>query len=398
MYDDMVKLLDETQLCALKAKCRERALLAALLARNTTMSESFSHAYTSSMVRAGDALGHGELFEMVQSEETMTATMIPYDIFSDELGAWEDPCRVPNGFTRNLKGDDLVKRAHARAMIQKSLKKMQERNNIRGGAPNAGPYIDPSPGDAPAAHAGDGKAAHSLQKTPSGSTKRRGAFSFSGEASAKPGSGAGKASSRTQYNPNHHSVPLIWDTTSIDNRPYGRYAFGTRPNVVAVSRMQQSQDGRRKRGRGGRTSISTPPIPSEVEEKAIKDGVYTSTKEVNWGEVAEIFEVVSTATPSSKRSRKEQVQVHNTAPASKTIFAPFCNKIDASEIKGGDSDSDTEEEDLSDEAIFSRHQIVLDRMKDKVDKFMERRQTVGQRTRSRAAAARAGSEDAADES
>jgi hypothetical protein len=139
----MISYLDESRKCCLHSKSQERALLAALISRKATMSLPFSHAYASSMVRAGEAIGHGELFEVVQNEEVNASTMIPYDVFTDESGAWEDPYRPIEGYTQNLSGDDLMRRAHARAMIQKSLKKLQDRHNIRGGTPNPGPYTDP---------------------------------------------------------------------------------------------------------------------------------------------------------------------------------------------------------------------------------------------------------------
>lgn len=86
------------------AKTRERVLLATLIARSGTMSEQFSHAYVSAMVRAGEALGHHELFEHVHDADLMASTMLPYDIYSDDSGAWEDTCRPKGGFTVGLTG------------------------------------------------------------------------------------------------------------------------------------------------------------------------------------------------------------------------------------------------------------------------------------------------------
>jgi len=44
----------------------------------------------------------------------------------------------------------------------------------------------------------------------------------------------------------------------------------------------------------------------------------------------------------------------------------------------------SDEEDLSDEAILARHEVVLNKMKERLDKFMQGRTTAGQRARQRA--------------
>ena len=141
-FNNLINYLDECRKSALFAKSEERALLAAVVSRKATMSYGFSHAYVSAIVRAGEALGHGSLFEAVQNESCGVSTMIPYDVFTDESGAWEDPCRPRIGYTEGLTGDEVVRRAHARAMIQKSLKKLQDRQSVKGGTQIPGPYVD----------------------------------------------------------------------------------------------------------------------------------------------------------------------------------------------------------------------------------------------------------------
>lgn len=384
MYEDLVQLLDETRMNALKAKCRERVLLAAVVAQRATMSETFAHAYVSSMVRAGEALDHGELFELVQDEETSTSTMIPYDIFSDETRAWEDPCRPVSGFHPNLTGEDLVRRAHARGMIIKSLKKMQDRNNIKGGTPDSGPYAERIQSQGQSLNE-----AKALQRTSSGNSKRRTSFSLV-EKSVQAGTGSSKAMSLSQYNPHHVSTPLFWDTTSIENMPYGQHSkvSKTRSSSISVTK----DDGKESliRGQSGVSNTATPiqSVGSIGEDHG--DEIFRrSSEEVDWAEVAKGFLTVDLGggpIPSRRRSSKVNSPTQNYPRnhGNKTIFAPFCNRIDDANIVGEESGS--EEEDLSDETIQMRHKVVLDNMKARLDKFMEGRTTAGQRARQRAQA------------
>ena len=65
------------------------------------------------------------------------------------------------------------------------------------------------------------------------------------------------------------------------------------------------------------------------------------------------------------------------APSLKTIISPFCREIQESPVPS-DDESDTEE-DLTDEAVLGRHQIVLDEMKEKLTAFMEQRKKIVER-------------------
>lgn len=383
-FHNLVELLDETRMNALRAKCRERVMLAAAVSKYATMSESFSHAYVSSMVRAGEALGHGDLFEWVQDEETSSSTMIPYDIFSDELGAWEDPCRPLQGFTPSLTGEDLVRRAHARGMIMKSLRKMQDRNNLKGGTASAGPYAQPSQGQSPNPAGHDGRNPH---RTSTGGLSRRKSSLSLPEPSVQPGTGSARATSSTQYHPRHACTPLFWDSFSIERMPYGKHSQNSRPRALSINSLamgkEVSKDGR-KRGRG-RSSAAISPAPTEVEVHCPDGVLQRSTEEVNWTEVANVFQNVNSEGRSKRRSLKTAPQeMSHTNPVSKTIIAPFCRRLDKPVPAGGDSDS--EQEDLNDETMLARHKVVLDQMKERLDKFMEGRTTAGQRARQRAQA------------
>jgi hypothetical protein len=368
---------------ALKAKCIERVFLAAIIAQRATMSETFADAYVSSMVRAGEALGHGELFEMVQDEETSTSTMMPYDIFSDETRAWEDPCRPAHGFTLNLSGEDLVRRAHARAMIIKSLKKMQDRNRIKGGTSDAGPYTERN-------HLQGHTLieAKALQRTQIGSLKRRASSSLP-EQPARVWTGSGQTTSIHQHNPHHVSAPLIWDTISIENLPYGQHSHAYKPCALSLSSPELLKGEATDNDQKVRSVYSA--VRSSLQGDATSSGTFLqrSTEEVDWADVAKAFVTVDLAEgsiPSRRRTSKASSPGHQQARnrLSTTIFAPFCNRVDDSLVVNGESDSG--DEDLADETILRRHQVVLDSMKERLDKFMEGRTTAGQRARQRAQA------------
>ena len=367
-FHDLVQYLDECRKCALHSKSQERALLAALISRKATMSLPFSHAYVSSMVRAGEALGHGELFEVVQNEEVLVSTMIPYDVFTDESGAWEDPCRPPEGYTSGLTGDDLMRRAHARAMIQKSLKKLQDRHNIKGGTPTTGPYTDP-----PNSQSGLGNISDSGSKSvsPNASTPRgwlkRQRSSFS-EPPVQPGTGSAAATSWSLYDPRHYSAPLIWKADDVENSPYGRHSKSTRPRSLSLSQVGMRQSASRSaKGKPGGRSMSVASYDTEELEKD-SSGDLRSTREIAWTEIAGIFQPVNL--PGESKAQKEKEETAS-MPEIKQIFAPFVRTVESSPV-ASEEESD-EEEDLSDDTVLARHQIVLDRMKEKLSAILESR-------------------------
>lgn len=361
-FNDLLDYLDETRKCALHSKSQERALLAALISRKATMSLSFSHAYVSSMVRAGEALGHGDLFEVVQNEEVNVSTMIPYDVFTDETGAWEDPCRPPDGFNANLTGDDLMRQAHARAMIQKSLKKLQDRHNIKGGTQVPGAYTDP-PNTGNASDSNRSTASASGGSTPRGSHKRR--SSFSGPP-VQPGTGSAVATTWALYDPKHYSLPLEWEPDSVENTPYGQHNSANRPRSLSLSQFTLKLP---SRGRGRRSvSVSSPPEQPLKEPEPDNGPMKRSTREIPWVDVAGIFQNV--ALPGTPK----QPDVPAT-PRGRTIFAPYVRQVDLEDVDAGnENESDEEEEDLRDEMVLGRHQVVLDRMKEHLSAFLEARQ------------------------
>ena len=378
-FDNLVDYLDECRKSALFAKSQERALLAAVVSRKATMSFSFSHAYVSAMVRAGEALGHGPLFEVVQDESCGVSTMIPYDVFTDESGGWEDPCRPLLGFTAGLTGDELMRRGHTRAMIQKSLKKLQDRQNVKGGTQIAGPYIDT--GSSSASSTG-GKASSAAR---GGSHRRR---SSASEPSIQTGSGSAIATSWALYEPNHQSPPLEWNANAIHNSAYGRHNVGMRPRSLSLAQgaavlRHSGKVPRRRR------SLSSVPVPvvSAVQQKEqavvldkssnvegdgkpkpkdVKSRI--STREIPWRDIAGIFQKVQL--PDAIKEQKEKEA--KLSAKERTIFAPVVRKLDSIPVIDDDEEeSDDEVEDLTDETILARHRVVLDRMKARLTFVLE---------------------------
>jgi hypothetical protein len=344
------------------------------------MSVNFSHAYVSAMVRAGQALGHGELFEAVQNEKVNVSTIIPYDVFTDESGAWEDPCRAAIGFTSGLTGNDLVKRAHARAMIQKSLKKLQDRHNVKGGTPQIGPYVESI------SSAGQDRSKSGSSGTPRGTTpKRRPSFS---EPPVQPGSGSAAATSWTLYDPKYNSPALEWDSNDMDNSPYGRHSKNLRPRSLsqghgaAMMRQSGKDKGLRRQSSGRVVNQYDQPLLNAMtdgdEENDTRRGFRRSTREIAWKNVAGIFQRVQLPGSLKDQSDKEA----KLTSKERLIFAPYVRKLESlPTVNEAESDDD---EDLTDETVLARHQLVLDRMKAHLAAVLETRKRGQDRRKSRA--------------
>jgi hypothetical protein len=362
-FQHLVEYLDESRMCALRAKSQERTLLATLIARKTTMVEPFSHAYVSAMVRAGEALGHGKLFETVQDEDVMASSMIPYDIFTDESGLWEDPGKPEEHFTHGLSGDDLVRRAHAQAMIRKSLRKLQDRHSIRGGTPTYGPYVDASTAQSSAsAGASEHSKTQQASTAPRSGFKRR-AYSIS-EPPVPPGTGSAHAKSSTVYNPSHVSAPLNWDADDLENSIYGRYARGDRGRASSMSLSRGDPRGGKKTKRSMSMSVEST-VSAGLDSTDGDTTNLRSTREIEWADVAGIFQNVELP----RKSQVSKTPSHE-KPAAKTIIAPFCRRVDNEPVAEDESDT---EEDLSEETVLTNHQTVLDDMKAKLSAYLETR-------------------------
>lgn len=355
--------LDECRKSALFAKSQERALLATVVTRKAIMSNSFSHAYVSSMVRAGEALGHGPLFEAVQNESCGVSTMIPYDVFTDELGAWEDPCRPKNGYTETLTEDDAIRKSHARAMIQKSLRKLQDRQNLKGGAQSPGPYTDSSIAST------NNKLNHfSASSSRGGSHKRRSSL----EPLIHPGSGSAPATSWTLYEPKHHSPPLDWGISTKDNPPYGNRKKDSKSHPSSVfqdlSASKASEKGHRRRQsvpyKDSKTLALAPLKKSSNHTDDEENQGVVITREIPWQTIAGLFQKAQHTDIIKQQKEREAQQ----SSRESIIFAPVVQKLDSIPFVeyGDDEDLKDEEENVTDGYILSRHRAVLETMKERL--------------------------------
>ncbi|GKY91428.1 hypothetical protein MPSEU_000115100 [Mayamaea pseudoterrestris] len=377
-FQNHLDYLDELRLCALRTKAQERTMLANLMARNTTMNEAFANAYTSSVIRAGEILGHDKLFEAVQdAETTKSCSMMPHDILSGDGDAWEDPCKPPNGYTMGLNGSDLMRRAHARAMLHKSLKKLQDRNNIRGGVPDFGPYVDPNIAmTVPTAQVKmEGMSPRVDSK------KRRPSLS---DLKVPPGTGSAQAGAWSQYEPRHVCDPVAWQPNHVQNTPYGLHRRGEVVRSLSValsSRSGEPRSMKKSRRAVDAAAALSPPLAAQVvapvdasssaASDKKEDAVPRSTQEINWAEVAGIFQKVEV---QSRHKTKEDPSVAASLASANlrpnVIRAPSCRRVDSVVLEEGESDT---EEDLTDETVLGNHQAILDVMKEKIAAYFEKR-------------------------
>ncbi|KAL3808497.1 hypothetical protein ACHAXA_005867 [Cyclostephanos tholiformis] len=351
ILDDLVKLLDTLRTDALRTKTQERVLLAALVSRCGNMTEAFSNAYVSSIVRAGLALGHENVCEMVQDEVCRASTLLPYDYFHDNFGVWEEPCRPITGYHAAIGGDELKRQAHARSLIQKSMMRLQNRLGLKGGISDGGPYfpiVSPVKISAPLSQA----AIPPLVKTPSGSLKRRGSYDNLGT----PGPGEQDLT----FNPDHRVDPMLWDPNDVGNLPYGEHEFGGKPiGIFAVGKK-----------------MSLPGDEDPEYHTASLAGSYPSTQELEWEDVANMFfHGGSTRSIDINYDFDSHDQL-----GKKKIFAPFVRAFDFSTInQEGETGVDiSSDEEVCDEAILQRHQKGLDEMKLKIDAALESRKQLSQ--------------------
>jgi hypothetical protein len=376
-FQHYVDYLEEARLCALRAKAQERTMLAALISRKAMMSESFANAYVSSMVRAGEALGHDNLFEAVQDVDANISSMIPFDILTAEGDLWEEPCKPEGSFTAGMTGDDLLRRAHARAMLQKSLRKLQERNQIRGGMPNQGPYADQL-------RHGTSGGSEQPAASPRVGSKRKGTF---GDSLPPGGTGSAKAKAWSVYEPNHYSAPLEWQAEHSETMPYGLHRVGERVRSLSLSLSARSGEPRSLK-KAKRSSSFSGATSVTVENVKAEDGVPKSTREINWGDIAGIFQSVELPKKSPPPARSGGKGDHAESGMSsgggsigRAIYAPYFGEIDFNGLQGEESDESEGDEDLSDEAFVVRHQLVLDAMKARHAALLEARRRIQEERR-----------------
>lgn len=353
ILEDLLKLLDSLRTNALQAKTQERVLLAALTSRCGNMSEAFSNAYVSSIVRAGVALGHETVCEIGQDEECRASTMLPYDFFHDSVGVWEEPCRPTTGYHSTLRSDELKKQAHARSLIQKSMLRLQNRLGLKGGISDGGPYFPLSLSNTSAPSTPT--ALPSLVRTPSGPLNRRGSH----DALVLPGNGP----SESLFNPDHDVVPMHWNPNDVSNFPYGHH----------LPDESSSENKKRK---------LSPPEDGNPGGQAISLALqHRSTEELEWEDVANMF-----FHGGSTRNIDINYDFDsNDHLGKKKIIAPFVRDFNITTLKRRDvsEDESSSDEDISDDMVLQRHQDVLNEMKLKLDTVMETRKQPPQQQRVR---------------
>lgn len=304
------------------------------------MSEAFSNAYVSSIVRAGVALGHENVCEMGQDEGCRASTMLPYDYFHDNFGVWEEPCRPTTGYHDAVGGEELKKQAHARSVIQKSMKSLQNRLGLKGGITDGGPYFTASSANASAPSTPT--TVQPIVRTASGSLKRRGS-SGDGAAVAAP--------QDTTFNPDHSVEPMQWNPNDVVNLPYGEHEL----SASEQKKLKTAHPSDAKQGEGASLAAQ-----------------YRSSQELEWEDVANMFfHGGSTRNIDINYDFGSSDQL-----GKKKIFAPYVRTFDWSAFKletEAESDDASSDEDISDDTVLQRHQDVLDEMKLKLDAALETR-------------------------
>ena len=345
LLDELHGLLQKLRTDALRARTQERVLLAAVASRCGNMSEAFSNSYVSAIVRAGEALGHENMCEFVQNEECQASTMAPYDYFHDNAGVWEEPCRPAAGYHASVSGGELMRQAHARSVIQQSLRNLQGRLRLKGGVADGGSYSR-----ALAASSGAGGGASGgpptptsippITKTHSGSLKKKSSsFDFGGGGGASGGA-------ESVFNPDHVIEPMAWDPHDVAHCPYGLHDLDAKVEALA----EDDNNGGPSLARRTRSS-----------------------HEIEWEEVANMF-----FHGGSTRSIDTDFAAGGLL-GKKQIFAPEIRPFDPSSLDGLDDDGDESDEDISDETMLRRHEKVLAEMKIKIDAALARRSGSGRK-------------------
>jgi len=380
--------LDAKRLKSLHHLLYERTLLLNFIARTCYMTEAYAYTHLRFMLVAGDTLGHARMCELVhddtlhdkivQTSNTVANvpnivnygsiwTMLPFDLVrsdDDEYGnLMEDPCRPRyGGFTQGMDATELRCRAHAKALLHRTLYLLQQKHGFHGGVDNCGPYTAKAPddgGNSPVPRLVDDyreiksippALAANLIIVSEGGTPRghlatlKKKSSFSGREIDATG---GATHVGAIMYPVHYCAPLPVPTYDrLESMPYGKHSM---------------------------TRTSSPPDSS---------GIVISTKSIDWGDIVKMFKPLS-AQQESLGGGNDASQPEESVPVS--IFAPYVKRLEkpAWEMESSCSDrsekstddEESQDEDISDTAVFERHITVLDAMKQKLDVAMQEHRT-----------------------
>ena len=180
------------------------------------------------------------------------------------------------------------------------------------------------------------------------------------------GTGSALATSWSLYDPKHFSAPLTWKCDAAESTPYGSTQVKPRGGTLL---LPGPNPGTKKK-----TSLEISTIAVDVDSVDVALG--RTTHEIDWHTIAENFDNVKLPSVASPRTYPSAP-----APVVKTIVSPFCRSIDHSPITSEDESNG--EEDLSDEAVLARHQLVLGEMKEKLTTLMEARKRQQERKKVR---------------
>jgi hypothetical protein len=171
---------------------------------------------------------------------------------------------------------------------------------------------------------------------------------------------------------------LRWDSQAAENAPYGRFTVGDRARTVTPTFASRAGGGKRVK----RSISVNAPLLSGSDRNNFESSLQRSTLEIDWADVAEIFQRVEVP-KRSPQARGSTEDAHSIVIGSK-IFAPFCRKIapDAY-LDQTDSDESDSIEDVSDEVILGKHQVVLDVIHAKMSAYLEAKRRQQEKRKSR---------------
>ena len=183
-----------------------------------------------------------------------------------------------------------------------------------------------------------------------------------------PGTGSAAAKSWTVYHPRHFSNPLIWNPDDAEHLPYGLHPHNERNRVISTINRRNVKE----------NLATVAKIPQKASHEIESSSSVPSTNEINWLDIASIFQSVEVP---RKSNRYKVAEPETPAAIAGAIFAPICDRIDG-DLSSDEAESDTEE-DLSEASTLAKHQIVLDSMKAKLDSYLEARKKQQERRKNK---------------
>ena len=174
----------------------------------------------------------------------------------------------------------------------------------------------------------------------------------------------------------HNCPPLELETQNLGDTPYGNHVTTLfvesykRPNYLMSSMVSSEIE---------EQSASDLPLDDNKEEGKI---LFPSSYPIEWEEVTSQFKPLKDPSPDtcleSKVTLPNASSEKNNANIDSMIFSPSVKMLDKEQMNSmlNVADSDVGlEEDISDDAIIQRHKVVLEDMKEKLDRLVEARKS-----------------------